>query len=218
MATSGTYATFNIGEILEEAYERAGLELKSGYDLRTGIRSFNFLMAEWANRGLNLWTIDEETQALTASDGTYTLTANSVDVLDAVIRNAANTDIAMERITATQWAYIPDKTITGIPNSYMVQRGQDSTTINLWPVPVDNTMTLVYWRLRRIQEAGNIRNDPDVPFRFIDPLVWGLAFHIASKKNQAIAPALKMAYEDAWTLASDEDRDRSSFYFYPDVT
>lgn len=217
MATSGTYASFSIAELLEEAYERAGLELKSGYDLRTGIRSMNFLLAEWANRGLNLWTIEEGTQALTASDGTYTLPANTIDVIDVVLRDASNVDIPLERIASTQWANINNKLTEGRPANYMVQRGVSDTVINLWPVP-DQAYTLMYWRLRRIQEAGAISNTADVPFRFIPPLVAGLAYMVAMKKNQAVAPALKAVYDEAFELAADEDRDRSSLWLYPDVS
>ena len=218
MATSSTFATFDIQTLLEEAYERAGLELKSGYDLRTGIRSFNFLMAEWANRGLNLWTIDEETQALVAGTATYTLTAATVDVLDVVLRNSSNTDVPLERLSETQFAMIPNKTSRGTPNSYYIQRLVAGPTITLWNVPNDSTQSLVYWRLRRIEEAGAIYNTPDVPFRFIPALAAGLAYHIAMKKNQSIAPPLKAVYEEEWMNAADEDRDRASVYFFPDVT
>lgn len=217
MATSGTYASFDIGTILEEAYERAGAEMKSGYDFRTGVRSFNFLMAEWANRGLNLWTIEQGTQALTASDGDYTLPANTIDVIDVVLRNNSNTDIPLERISSTQYAFTPTKTATGTPTSYWITRGTTDTTITLWPVPVDSTATLVFWRLRRIQEAGAITNTADVPFRFIPALVSGLAYLIAMKKNPGIAEPLKMVYEEAFNLAADEDRDRASVFFFPEV-
>lgn len=219
MATSGTFATFDIMTLLEEAYERAGLELKSGYDLRTGIRSFNFLMAEWANKGLNMWTIEQETEALVYNQAAYTLEANTVDVIDVVLRNASNTDITLERLSETQYSMVPDKTQIGTPNSYYVQRlNTDTPIITLWQVPSDATQTLVYWRLRRIEEAGSVYNTPDVPFRFIPPLVSGLAFQIAMKKNQSIAPALKVIYEEDWNNAADEDRDRASVFFYPDVT
>lgn len=224
MASSGTYVSIDIGAVVEEAYERAGLEMRSGYDLRTAIRSFNFLMAEWANRGLNLWTMDEETQALTANDNTYTLTANTVDVIEAAIRTgtgSAQVDRPLERISVSQWAQLANKTQTGQPTSFFVQRGVTDAVINLWPVP-DNAQdyTLVYWRLRRIEEAGAITNTPDLPFRFIPALVCGLAYQIALKKSKDAQriPYLKAEYEMAFELAADEDRDRSSVFLIPEVT
>lgn len=217
MATSGTFASFSVGELLEEAFERAGLELKSGYDLRTGIRSFNFLMAEWANRGLNLWTIEEGTQALTAGDASYDMPAQTIDLIDAVLRDAADTDITLERISSTQYAMLPTKQTSSRPTSYTVSRGATTTSVKLWPIP-DDSYTFVYWRLRRLQQAGSIDNDPDVPFRFIPALAAGLAYHIAAKKNPALAGSLKVEYEMAFQLAADEDRDRASVFFFPDVT
>ncbi len=218
MATSGTFASFNVGDLLEEAYERAGLEMRSGYDLRTGIRTFNFLMAEWANRGLNLWTIDEETISVTSGDNTYTATANTIDIIDHVIRDSNSLDTPLERISSTQWAMINKKTQTGKPSLINVERARDATNITLWPVPNAN-YTLVYWRLRRMEEAGAVGNDPDLPFRFIPALTAGLAYHIALKKSREAEriPFLKGEYEEAFNLAADEDRDRSSLWFVPDL-
>lgn len=219
MATSGTFTAFKIADLIEEAYERAGLEMRSGYDLRTGIRSFNFLMAEWANRGLNLWTVDEETQALSTNDGNYTLTSETIDVVDAVIRDASGNDSKLERISVKQWAAIHDKDQTGKPSLMYVDRARSSTVVNLWPVPNSNDYDLVYWRLRRMEEAGSVGSDPDLPFRFIPAITAGLAYHIALKKSTQPerVPFLKEEYERAFDLAAEEDRDRSSVWFVPEV-
>ena len=221
MAASGTYNTWDISLIIEEAYERAGLEMRSGYDLRTGIRSFNFLMAEWANQGLNMWTFEEGTQAITAADGTYTMPANTVDLIEYAIRDSDNIDRPLERLSVSQWANLSDKTQTGEPTCIFIQRGVTDTVVNLWPVPDSaDTYTLVYWRLRRIQEAGSITNTADLPFRFIPALTAGLAYNIALKKSpdaQRI-PFLKAEYEVAFALAADEDRDRASVFLVPDLS
>jgi hypothetical protein len=203
---------------LEEAFERAGSELKSGYDMRSGIRSFNLLMAEWANRGLNLWTIEQDTQALTAGTATYNLSANTVDVIDVALRNADNTDLLLQRMSVGEYASLPDKASPGRPSSYYIQRAvSDTPAITLWQVPDSSSYSLVYWRMRRIQEAGAAQNTADVPFRFIPPLVAGLAFMISVKKNPVVAPQLKLLYDEAWNDAADEDRDRASITFYPDL-
>jgi hypothetical protein len=222
MTTSGT-TTFNpnIIELLEEAYERAGLELRSGYDLKTGIRSFNFLMAEWANRGLNLWTITEGTVSLASGDNTADIN-NIVDLIDYAIRTGSGsnqTDYRIERVGVSQWAAITNKNMTGRPVQIYVERLTDTTRIKVWPVPSQD-YTLVYWALSRMDDAGAATNTADMPYRFIPALVSGLAYHIATKKPAAMqrVPFLKQEYEEQFRLAADEDRDRSSVFFLPDVS
>ena len=221
MATSGTFNfNPNIIELLEEAYERAGLEMRSGYDLKTGMRSFNFLMAEWANRGLNLWTIEERTVVI--SEGVNEIDIpNVVDVIDYCLRSgmgSAQTDYKLERIAVGQWANITVKNMTGMPTQIYVERLRDTTRVKLWPVPQDDYV-LVYWCLRRLEDAGAGANTPDLPYRFIPALVSGLAYHIAMKRPEATmrVPTLKQIYEEQFQLAADEDRDRSSVFLVPDL-
>jgi hypothetical protein len=218
VTTSGTYAFApDMAEIIEEAYERAGLELRTGYDLKTAIRSLNFLMVEWANRGLNLWTIEEVQLPVTSGTNVYTLDAQTIDVIESVVRDNDN-DIKLERIGLGSWAAISNKTQTGRPYLVYVERLVGETKLNLWPVP-DASYTVVYWRLKRMQDAGGAVSDPDVPFRFLPALVAGLAYMIAMKRPEASAraPDLKAVYEEAFNLAADEDRDRSSAFFFPDL-
>lgn len=221
MAVSGTTAfNPNIIELLEEAYERAGLEMRGGYDLRTGIRSFNFMMAEWANRGLNLWTIAEGTASLVTGDNSVDIN-NIVDVIDYALRSGTGTsqvDYRLERIGVSQWAAITNKNMTGRPTQIYVERLTDTTRVKVWPVPSAD-YTLAYWSLSRIDDAGVPTNTADMPYRFIPALVAGLAYHIATKKPAAMerVPFLKQEYEEQFRMAADEDRDRSSVFLLPDV-
>lgn len=223
MATSGT-ATFNVdlAEALEEAYERAGLEFYSGYDFATGRRTMNFLMADWASRGLNFWTIDLETQALTPGTAEYTCPADTVDVLDMKLRTGTGTnqrDIHVERIPFPTYSAISSKNSTGRPLQAFVLRGLSSVTITLWPVPDSaESYTLAYYRLRRMEDAGSGgAYNPDVPFRFIPALVSGLAYHIALKKSKdpQRVIGLKALYDEDFRRAAAEDQDRSSWFIVP---
>ena len=225
MATSGT-ATWNPGilEVIEEAFERIGGESRVGYDITTARRSLNYLFSEWANRGINMWTLEAGTQLLTASTASYTLPADTVDLLDGAIRtNSGNvtsqTDIAISRITFDTYQAIPNKTLTGYPTQYMVHRGTSSPTVYFWAVPDDTqTYYFYYWRLRRIQDAGTaFANTADVPFRFLAAMTSGLAYHLAAKKRagQPIVQELKARYEEDFELAASEDRDRSSWMIVP---
>lgn len=222
MATSGT-AAFNpdITEIIEEAYERAGLEMKSGYDIKTARRSLNLLSIEWANRGVNLWTIEEGSVSLTSGTAEYNLPTDTIDLLEHVIRTTSggsNQDINISRISVSDYATIPNKEQTGRPVQIWIDR-QNTPRFYVWPVPDSSTTyTLRYWRLRRIQDAGSTGQYTfDIPFRFIPCLVSGLAYQIASKKPEAEArlPRLKADYEEQWTLAAQEDREKSSERFVP---
>lgn len=226
MATSGTTAfEMDFTEIAEEAWERAGRPLRSGYDLRTARRSMNLLTIEWQNRGLNLWTIDSGTQTLTAGTSQYTLPADTIDLLDHVIRtNAGNTttqsDLSVTRIGVSSYSAIPNKLTQGRPLQVWVERLQPAPKINLWPVPDDSTTyTFVYWRLRRIEDAGNGVETPDINFRFLPCLVAGLAYNIAMKTPELVArvPTLKTDYEEQYALAAGEDREKTSERFIPRV-
>jgi len=222
MTTSGTTA-FNLDftEIAEEAWERAGREMRSGYDLRTARRSMNLLTIEWQNRGINMWTIEQGTQVLTPGTATYTLPADTIDLLDHVIRTGSSTtqaDLAISRISVSTYATIPNKNVQGRPIQLYVQRLRAAPEVTVWPVPdTTQTYTLVYWRMRRIQDAGNGVETPDVQFRFLPCLVAGLAYYLA-QKDPALADRLQMlksAYDEQFDLAAGEDREKASVRFVP---
>jgi hypothetical protein len=223
MATSGT-TSFDLDfvEIVEEAYERCGTELRSGYDLKTARRSLNLLFAEWANRGINMWTIEQGSVPLLAGTGSYALPADTVDLLDHVIRQTNGTvatDLTATRISMPAYSAIPNKAMQGRPLQIMVTRGQAAPSISVWPIPADGTYTLVYWRLRRIKDAGNGANTMDVPFRFIPALTAGLAYYLALKVPGAYErlQPLKLMYEEEFQRAADEDRERATLRLVPRV-
>lgn len=231
MTTFGTSAfSPDLTELFEEAYERAGLELRSGYDFRTAQRSFNILTTEWANRGVNLWLIQEGSIALTTGTATYNLPVDTIDLLDHVIRQnpgniSTQVDINISRISGSTYSTIPNKLTQGRPIQVYINRqsgeatptGTQYPTITIWPVPPDNTYTFVYWRLRRIQDAGTGVNTADIPFRFIPALVSGLAYYIAMKRPEAaqMLPMLAAEYTRQWDLASEEDREKAPVRFVP---
>jgi hypothetical protein len=222
MATSGT-ATFNLDivEIIEEAYEQAGIELRSGYDLRTARRSLNLLSLDWANRGYNLWTIEQGTLALTLNTAEYALPTDTIDLVEMVIRttaNSVNTDIAVTRIGMSTYATIPNKQTQGRPVQIWVDR-QTAPRIWVWPVPnANSTFTLVYWRMRRIQDAGSSGQYTfDIPDRFLPCLITGLAHKIAMKRPELMdrVSMLKQEYEELWNIASSEDREKTTLRLVP---
>ena len=222
MATSGT-ATFNLdlNQLVEEAFERCGQELRTGYDLRTARRSLNLLTAEWANRGINLWTIEEGSINLTNGTATYNLPADTIDLLDHVIRTGTGQnqqDITISRISADTYISIPAKNATGRPIQVWINRQATQPSINVWPTPnQDNTYVFKYWRLRRIQDAGTGVNTQDIPFRFLPCLVAGLAFYLSMKLPNAgdRTQFLKQEYEEQWMLASTEDREKADYRLAP---
>ena len=234
MTTTGT-ATFNLdlNDLVEEAFERAGSELRTGYDLRTARRSLNLLTIEWANRGINLWTIEQGQITLTTGVGVYPLPVDTIDLLDQVIRTNAGSasnqiDININRISESTYSTIPNKLTQGRPIQVWINRqsgattptGVNSPTINIWPTPnaPDNQYVFVYWRLRRIQDAGDGVNTQDIPFRFLPAMVAGLAYYL-SIKIQGTDPnrvmGLKADYEQQFSLAADEDREKASIRFVP---
>lgn len=223
MTTSGTTA-FNMDftEIAEEAWERAGREMRSGYDLRTARRSMNLMTIEWQNRGINLWTIDEGTVSLTQGVGQYDLPADTIDLLEQVVRTGSGTtqqDLTISRISVSTYASIPNKTNTGRPIQLWIERLRDNPRINVWPVPESDDYTLVYWRLRRVQDAGSGAQTADMNFRFLPCLVAGLAYNIAMKVPE-LAPRidmLKATYEEQFRLAAEEDREKAPVRFVPRI-
>jgi len=222
MATTGT-TTFNLdlSELVDEAWERAtGDEIRGGYDFRTARRSLNLLLTEWANRGFNMWAVEEGSIAMVASTATYNLPEDTVDLIDHVMRTGSGTsqnDLVLTRIGVSTYASIPNKNVTGRPIQLYIDR-QITPTVTVWPVPdASSTYTLRYWRLRRFEDAGHGVNTQDIPFRFLPALVAGLAFYIALKKpeGQPRLQTLKQEYEEAWLMASTEDREKASITFYP---
>jgi hypothetical protein len=223
MATSGTTA-FNMDftEIAEEAWERAGREMRSGYDLRTARRSMNLMTIEWQNRGINLWTIDEGTVSLTTGTSEYDLPADTIDLLEQVIRTGAGnqstqSDLTISRISVSTYASIPNKLSRGRPIQVWIERLRDNPKINVWPVPDSDDYTFRYWRLRRIQDAGAGAETADMNFRFLPCLVAGLAYHIAMKVPELAEriPLLKQVYEEQFALAAAEDREKTPARFVP---
>lgn len=223
MATSGV-ANFNVDltEIVEEAFERVGSEMRTGYDLRTARRSLNLLFAEWANRGINMWTFEQGTQVLTPGVATYELPADTVDLMEHVIRTGAGSastqaDLTITRISVSTYATIPNKLTQARPIQIWIER-LNTPRFTVWPVP-DNTQTytLVYWRLRRIQNAGEGVNTMDMPFRFLPCMVAGLAYYLALKVpgGPERLQVLKAQYDEAWDLASSEDREKAAVRFVP---
>jgi len=221
MATSGT-TSFNldISEIIEEAFERCGLQLRTGYDMKTATRSLNLLTIEWANRGLNFWTVEQVSTTLTSGVSSLTLPSDTVDIIEHWIRTGTGTDqndLPLSRFSVSQYSNIPNKNITGRPVNIYVDKQRDAPVAYLWPVP-DENYTFVYQKIRRIQDAGDTANlTTDAPFRFLPCLVAGLAYYISMKYPQAMdrAGMLKAEYEFQWDLAQSEDRDRSSVRFVP---
>ena len=212
-------------EIAEEAWERAGREMRSGYDLRTARRSMNLMTIEWQNRGINMWTIDEGTLALTEGTSEYTLPADTIDLLEQQIRTgsgnvATQSDLTISRISVSTYASIPNKLTQGRPIQVYIERLRDAPKINVWPVPDNNDYVFYYWRMRRIEDAGSGIQTSDMNFRFFPCLVAGLAYYIAMKIPELMArvPMLKEAYEEQFALAAGEDREKASLRLVPRAT
>jgi len=224
MTTSNT-TTFNLDltELVEEAFERCAAELRSGYDLKTARRSLNLLFADWANRGINLWTVAQSSITLIPGTATYALPDDTVDLLEHVIRTGAGSastqaDLSITRISVSTYATIPNKLTQARPIQVYINRQAPIPNITVWPIPdASQTYTFVYWYLRRIQDAGNGVNTMDVPFRFIPCMVAGLAYYLALKLPDGLQrlETLKVQYDEAWDLASSEDREKAAVRFVP---
>jgi hypothetical protein len=236
MTTTGTTAfNLDLNSLVEEAFERCGSELRSGYDLKTARRSLNLLTIEWANKGINLWTVEEGEIPLVQGQASYDLPADTIDLLDFVVRTQTGqnqTDINISRISVTTYATIPNKNSQGRPIQVWIDRKTGATypdglttevknpKITVWPTPDGSTpYTFVYWRLRRIQDMGSGVTTPDIPFRFLPALVAGLAFHLSLKIPEAAVRTadLKMMYDEAFRDAADEDRERAPLRIVPRV-
>jgi hypothetical protein len=214
MTTSGT-RTFNIdiAEAIEEAYERCGLEVRTGYDMKTARRSLNLMFAEWANRGLNLWTVAQGTTTLTQGTSTYTLGADVADILEMVLRRSG-TDYEVERISRGEYLTFPNKTDQGRPSQFYFDR-QIQPVITLWQTPENSTDQLVYYYVQRIEDAGAYTNTTDLPWRFYPCMVAGLAYYIAMKRAPERLQFLKAIYEEEFQRAADEDEDRVPLKLQP---
>ena len=193
MATSGTYSfNLDLSDILEEAYERAGLELRSGYDYRTARRSLDLMFLEWQNKGLNLWTVQEGSQT---------------------------SDLTMSRISISQYSHLTNKLTQGRPIQYWIEKDPDAIALNVWPVPDDaETYKVNYYYIQRVEDTGSpASNNVDIPARFLPCMAAGLAYYISVKRPEASdrAPLLKQIYDEQWDLAADADRDKSSFFMVP---
>jgi len=209
----------NVAEFVEEAFERCGLELRTGYDLKTAKRSINLMLAEWANRGLNQWTVEQSTQTVTAGQTDYTLTSNIIDILDCSIRRTTNgtaLDLQMSRISRSEYLNIPTKTTQSRPSQFFFDK-LITPVLKIWPAPENSTDVIVFNKLVRMDDADKATNTVDMPFRFYPCFAAGLAYYIAIKKAPERVVMLKQMYEEEFERALSQDEDRSSFRIAPSL-
>tara|TARA_R100000781_G_scaffold49472_1_gene32823 strand:+ start:161 stop:832 length:672 start_codon:yes stop_codon:yes gene_type:complete len=220
MALSGsTDFEPNVAEFVEEAFERCGLEMRTGYDLKTARRSINLMLAEWANRGLNQWTIEEATQTVTEGTSSYSLNSNVIDILDVVLRRTVNqvqTDMSMSRVSRSEYINIPNKTTKARPSQFFFDK-LTTPSLKVWPAPENSTDVLVFNKIVRMDDADKAINTMDMPFRFYPCFAAGLAYYISLKKAPERTPQLKALYEEEFRRAADQDEDRASFRVRPDI-
>ena len=225
MATSGSKNfELDVADYVEEAFERCGIELRTGYDLKTATRSLNLMLAEWSNRGLNQWSIKEKTVAMVKDTTTYNVDSTNgtaaIDVLDVFIREtigAEATDLPMSRLSRAEYSHITTKSTTGKPNQFFVNK-QLTPTISVWPAPDKNSTYTIYMNvLTRMDDADAGANTLDMPFRFYPCLAAGLAYYISLKKAPDRTQMLKALYEDEFARALAQDEDRSSFNISPNL-
>ena len=231
--TSGT-ATFekgfSIADIVEEAYERIGIQGVSGYQLKGARRSLNILFQEWANRGLHYWEIANNNITLVNGQSIYTMFRSTADgtsdatavygvedVLEASYRNSDNIDFPLTKINRSEYQSFSNKSETGVPTQYFVQRFIDKVTITLYLTPGTSEAgnKINYYYAKRIQDAGDYTNDADVPYRFVPCMVTGLAYYLAIKFAPERVQVLKMLYEDELQRALQEDGSSTSSFITP---
>jgi len=219
MTTSGTTAfDLDIDDLVEEAYERLGMRMTSGNQLKTARRSLNILFLDWANRGLNLWTIEQAILPIVQGNSVLALPLDTVNVLTAVIRDPSTTpaiDISIDRISRSEYLNVPDKTTQARPAQFYVER-TNVPKVYLYPA-ADKAYNLIYYRIRRIQDAGDYTNTTDVNFRFLPCMVAGLSYYLSLKFAPERVGPLKQLYEEEFARAAAEDRDTASFFAVPDV-
>ena len=218
MALSGsTNFEPNVAEFVEEAFERCGLELRTGYDLKIAKRSINFMLAEWANRGLNQWTIEQTNQTVTQGQSNYTLNSNVIDILDVVLRRTTNnvqTDISIDRLSRSSYLNIPNKDTQAMPSQWFLDKLTDPV-LKVWPTPDNSTDILVFNKLVRMDDADSGTNTMDMPFMFYPCFAAGLAYYIAIKRAPEKVQLLKQAYEEEFERAMSTDEDKASFRIRP---
>tara|TARA_Y100001978_G_C23504371_1_gene342540 strand:- start:23 stop:691 length:669 start_codon:yes stop_codon:yes gene_type:complete len=218
MATSSSRDfDLDVGELIEEAYERCGLEMRTGYDAKTARRSLNLMFADWANRGLNLWTVKQATVSVSSGTASYTLVDNTVvDLLEVVLRNSSGTDFTLTQMSRSEYLRIPNKGNTGQPSQYFFDR-QVTPTITLWSTP-DASYTLVFYYVRRIEDADALVNTTDAPFRFLPCMAAGLAYYIAIKRAPDRIQILKAIYEEEFQRAAAEDASSTPLKLTPNIS
>jgi hypothetical protein len=220
MATSGSRDfDLDVADIIEEAYERCGLEVRTGYDAKTARRSLNIMFSEWANRGVNLWTVKQATLTLTSGTATYNsgngLASPMNDILEVALRRSG-TDYEVDRISRGEYLNVPNKSTTGRPSQFYFNR-QTSPELVVWPTPENSTDELVYYYITRIEDADTSQNTTDVPYRFLPCMIAGLAYYLSIKKAPERVQLLKAVYEEEFQRAADEDEDRVSLKLQPDI-
>ena len=233
--TSGTTTfdkTFAIDEIIEEAYERIGLQSVSGNQLRQARRSLNIMFQEWGNRGLHYWEVANNSITLVNGQAVYTMfrstgdgtsDATAVygvdDVLEAVYRNSSSVDSPLTKINRSTYQALSNKTSTGQPSQYFVQRFIDKVTITLYLTPGSSEAGnfINYYYVKRIQDAGDYTNATDVPYRFVPCMASGLAYYLSQKFKPELTQQMKLLYEDELQRALAEDGSSSSTYISPKV-
>ena len=225
MATSSsTNFELDVADYIEEAFERCGLEMRTGYDLKTANRSLNLMLAEWANRGLNQWTIAKKTVDMVSGTATYNIDSTNstapIDVLDVFIRETTGTettDISMTRLSRSEYSNIATKSSTGRPNQFLIDK-QLSPTITVWPTPDSSSNYTVHMNvLTRMDDADSATNTMEVPFRFYPCLTAGLAYYLSMKKAPQLTPQLKAIYDEEFNRAMAADEDRASFRIAPNL-
>jgi hypothetical protein len=216
MTVSGTTVfELNVTEYIEEAFERCGLEVRTGYDIKTAKRSLNIMLAEWANRGLNQWTIEEVSLTVTQGTAAYSLGADTIDILSAVVQRDG-VDYGISRVSRDDFLNIPDKTSQSRISQFYVDR-QITPSLKVWPTPDNSTDVIIYNRLVRLDDAGAAANTLEIPFRFYPALSAGLAYYISLKRAPQRTQILKAVYEEELERAMAEDRDRASFQVAPSL-
>jgi len=228
MATSGT-TTFNldISDIMEEAYDLCGLELRSGYSYRSAKRALNLVFLEWQNKGLNLWTVEQGSTTLVAGTSSYTIDSSALDVVDVFVRTDAGDvnkqfDQRLNRISRTEYNHQSNKLTQSKPTQFYVDKDNDSIKIVVWSTPDDNqTYSLIYDYVKRIEDVGNIAsNNAEVPARYLPCLTYALAYNLATKNPEATnrVPLIKQRYDELWRDVSEADREKASVRFVPDLS
>jgi len=223
MATSNSKDfELDVAEYIEEAFERCGLELRTGYDLESARRSLNLLLAEWANRGLNQWTVKQNTILMVQGTASYNLDSTNptavIDVLDCFVRETVSgttTDLPLNRMSRAEYANLATKSTTGKPNQFVMDK-QIKPTITIWPVPDKSSTYTVYVNvLTRMDDADTGADTMQIPFRFYPCLAAGLAYYMALKRAPEKVQLLKALYEEEFQRAMSQDEERASFRIAP---